>query len=83
MQVAREKIFQVVQNDELQFSIWRADRALPVGWRGVGFHGSRAQCLEHVNEIWRDMRPLRLQEQMRVPASQHVATADGERVMSA
>ena len=50
--------FCVVVNDEEQYSIWPADKAVPAGWRSVGTAGSRADCLEHVKQVWSDMRPL-------------------------
>ncbi|MCR6485761.1 MbtH family NRPS accessory protein [Amycolatopsis sp. OK19-0408] len=56
--------FVVVVNDEEQYSIWPAERALPAGWRESGFTGSRADCLAHVDEAWRDMRPASLRREM-------------------
>ncbi|MET9504285.1 MbtH family protein [Streptomyces sp. NPDC006259] len=50
----------VVLNDEEQYSIWPADRDLPLGWRSGGVSGSKAECLAHINEAWTDMRPLSL-----------------------
>lgn len=50
----------VVVNDEGQYSIWPATRALPPGWREEGTRGSREECLARVEEIWTDMRPLSL-----------------------
>ncbi|MER6346061.1 MbtH family protein [Streptomyces sp. NPDC001595] len=50
--------FHVVVNDEEQYSIWPADRELPAGWRSDGASGSRAACLEHIERVWTDMRPL-------------------------
>jgi MbtH protein len=50
----------VVLNDEEQYSIWPADRDLPLGWRGDGVSGSKAECLAHIGEVWTDMRPLSL-----------------------
>lgn len=50
----------VVLNDEEQYSIWPADRDLPLGWHGDGVSGSRAECLAHIGEVWTDMRPLSL-----------------------
>jgi MbtH protein len=50
--------FQVVVNDEEQYSIWRADCDLPAGWRSAGVSGSREECLEHIARVWVDMRPL-------------------------
>jgi MbtH protein len=48
-----------VVNDKEQYSIWRGDRPLPPGWRDVGKHGTRNECLEHIAEVWVDMRPAR------------------------
>lgn len=56
--------FSVVLNDELQYSIWRADVEPPAGWRSEGTAGSREECLAHIDEVWTDMRPLSLREEM-------------------
>jgi MbtH protein len=48
----------VVVNDEEQYSVWLADRPVPAGWREEGFRGPKASCLEHVQAVWTDMRPL-------------------------
>ncbi|CAM5575097.1 MbtH family protein [Kitasatospora aureofaciens] len=52
----------VVLNDEEQYSIWPADRDLPLGWRGADVSGSKAECLAHIGEVWTDMRPLSLRQ---------------------
>ena len=57
-------IYQVVLNDEEQYSIWPADRELPLGWRAEGKTGPKAECLEHIAEVWTDMRPLSLRKRM-------------------
>ena len=54
----------VVVNDEEQYSVWRADRTPPAGWRATGFQGPRADCLAHIDEIWTDLRPRSLRERM-------------------
>ncbi|GGW16154.1 MbtH protein [Streptomyces capoamus] len=54
----------VVLNDEEQYSIWLADRELPLGWRSEGTHGSREECLAHIGTVWTDMRPLSLRLRM-------------------
>lgn len=54
----------VVRNDEEQYSIWRADRALPAGWHPEGLRGGRQACLDHIGEIWTDMRPLSLRRRL-------------------
>jgi MbtH protein len=48
---------QVVVNDEEQYSLWPFDRPLPDGWRAEGFAGGRQECLDHIDEVWTDMRP--------------------------
>ncbi len=50
----------VVVNDEEQYSVWAADVAPPAGWRAVGFTGTRQECLDHIESVWVDMRPLSL-----------------------
>jgi MbtH protein len=54
----------VVRNDEEQYSIWPVGRTLPLGWEAVGFSGSEEACLEHINEVWQDMRPASLRRAM-------------------
>lgn len=50
--------YTVVVNHEEQYSLWPADRRLPLGWREAGFEGSRPDCLAHVARVWTDLRPL-------------------------
>jgi MbtH protein len=47
----------VVVNDEEQYSIWLADRALPNGWRAVGDKRKKAECLKYIGEVWTDSTP--------------------------
>jgi MbtH protein len=54
----------VVKNHEEQYSIWPADRDLPLGWNEVGQTGLKADCLAYIKEVWTDMRPLSLRQQM-------------------
>ena len=57
-------VYKVVVNHEEQYSIWPASRDNPHGWRDVGKQGAKADCLEHIKEIWTDMRPLSLRRRM-------------------
>ena len=57
-------IYAVVMNDEEQYSIWPANREVPLGWRTVGKEGTKAECLEYIKEVWTDMRPLSLRKKM-------------------
>ena len=52
------RTFQVVVNDEGQYSIWPADRDRPDGWQPDGFTGPRDECLQHIDEVWTDLRPV-------------------------
>jgi MbtH protein len=54
----------VVVNDEEQYSIWRADKSVPAGWRAIGKPGPKAECLQYIEEVWTDMRPLSLRQRM-------------------
>jgi MbtH protein len=56
--------YAAVVNDEGQYSIWRADREPPAGWRPVGVRGSKQLCLEHIASEWTDLRPLSLRRRM-------------------
>ncbi len=55
-------VYDVVINEEEQYSIWSADRLPPSGWTTVGIRGSREECLDRIAEIWTDMRPRSLRE---------------------
>ncbi|HVK94671.1 MAG TPA: MbtH family NRPS accessory protein [Noviherbaspirillum sp.] len=57
-------LYEVVSNDEEQYSIWLADKPLPLGWKKAGKQGSKEQCLAYIREVWTDMRPLSLRNQM-------------------
>ena len=56
--------YQVVVNHEEQYSIWPASRELPLGWQAVGKEGTKQECLDYINEVWTDMRPLSLRKKM-------------------
>ena len=58
------RIYRAVINHEEQYSIWPADRELPLGWEDAGFSGQKDACLAHIQEVWTDMRPLSLRKQM-------------------
>lgn len=50
----------VVVNAEEQYSIWDAALPVPAGWTESGFRGERQACLDHVESVWTDLRPLSL-----------------------
>lgn len=62
-------IFMVVSNTEEQYSIWPVERELPGGWHHAGKTGLKAECLDYINRVWTDMRPLSLRQEMDGAAS--------------
>lgn len=64
--------YRVVVNHEEQYSIWPAGRDNPLGWRDAGKSGPKAECLEHIKEVWTDMRPLSLRKAMEEAAQRRV-----------
>lgn len=59
-----ELTYTVVMNHEEQYSIWPADKDLPLGWTAVGVTGSREECLAHIEKVWTDIRPKSLRERL-------------------
>lgn len=59
-----DTIYNAVMNDEEQYSIWPADRELPLGWREAGWRGTRPEVLAFIEQVWTDMRPRSLREKM-------------------
>ncbi len=57
-------IYDVVLNDEEQYSIWPSHKDLPAGWHKEGKTGTKQECLDHVKEVWTDMRPKGLRDRM-------------------
>ena len=57
-------IYKVVVNHEEQYSIWPADRENALGWSDAGKSGLKQECLAYIKEVWTDMRPLSLRQQM-------------------
>lgn len=54
----------VVINHEEQYSIWPDYREIPAGWKAVGKSGNKSECLEYIEKVWTDMRPLSLRKHM-------------------
>lgn len=67
--------YNVVVNHEEQYSIWPADRELPLGWREAGKSGGKEECLAYIKEVWTDMRPLSLRKQMEEADRERLASA--------
>ena len=52
--------YQVVANDEEQYSIWPVEKSIPAGWQHKGVTGTKDECLDYIETVWTDMRPLSL-----------------------
>jgi MbtH protein len=65
-----DALYRAVVNHEEQYSIWPLDRELPPGWSDTGRSGSKQDCLDYINEVWTDMRPLSLRRAMDAAASE-------------
>jgi MbtH protein len=74
-----DRLYYVVINDEEQYSIWFADRELPLGWHADGQPGIKQDCLDRISELWTDMRPLSLRRAMQA-ADQGSGTEAGEAI---
>lgn len=57
-----ETTYRVVINHEEQYSIWPADRQVPLGWKPIGRTGTKQECLDYIEEVWTDMRPRSLRK---------------------
>ena len=56
--------YKVVVNHEEQYSIYPDDKENPLGWKDVGKSGTKQECLDYIDEVWTDMRPLSLRKKM-------------------
>ena len=54
----------VLVNHEEQYSLWPSFREVPAGWTAVGPRGKRKECLDWIEETWKDMRPKSLRDAM-------------------
>ena len=59
-----ETIYLVVKSEEGRYSIWPEYKEIPWGWKAEGTSGPKQKCLDHIETVWTDMRPLSLQNQM-------------------
>lgn len=60
-----QKVYKVVVNDQQQYSIWPADRENAMSWKDAGRTGTKAECLDYINQVWTDMRPASLRQAMK------------------
>ena len=58
------RLYEVVMNLEQQSSIWPTGKDIPSGWEKVGRSGLKTDCVQYIEKIWTDMRPLSLRRKM-------------------
>jgi MbtH protein len=49
-------IYKAIVNNDEQYSIWPADRPIPLGWKEVGKSGLKPDVLAYIDEV-ADRRP--------------------------
>jgi uncharacterized protein YbdZ (MbtH family) len=64
-----EASYVVLVNDERQYSLWPVFAGTPDGWTVDFGPSGRAECLDHVNRTWTDMRPKSLVDAMAASAA--------------
>lgn len=69
----------VVINHEEQYSVWPADRQPPRGWRATGRPDTRTACLDHIEEVWTDLRPLSLRRRKAEELERQLGRGPGRR----
>ncbi|AVJ24100.1 MbtH family NRPS accessory protein [Pseudomonas sp. MYb193] len=57
MTMQKERQYEVVVNDEEQYSIWFAEKEIPIGWRKAGFCGPKESALSYIESVWVDILP--------------------------
>lgn len=68
--------YKVLINHEEQYSVWQLDREPPLGWNEVGKTGTKQECIDYIEEVWTDMRPLSLRRQMEEQARRDGTTEE-------
>ncbi|TDC30239.1 MbtH family protein [Micromonospora sp. 15K316] len=56
--------FLVLVNHEDQHSLWPDSIPVPSGWIRVHGPAGRRECMDHVENHWRDLRPASLRGEM-------------------
>lgn len=56
--------YTVVTDIEERYSIWPSTSKIPMYWKPEGFKGLKNECLDYIQRVWTDMRPLSLRLEM-------------------
>lgn len=68
--------YTVVINHDEQYSIWFQSREIPKGWVEVGVRGKKKECLDYIDEVWKDITPLRVRWQLEELAREKQASRE-------
>src|ERR1035441_5494456 len=83
MESEESVVYTVVVNQEEQYSLWRAEQPLPLGWRDAGKGGTKEECLAYIKEVWVDMRPRSVRERVESGSDATPVVASSEDTQSA
>jgi MbtH protein len=62
------RYYMVVRNSEEQYSIWPVELPEPHGWIRVRpTEGTKAECLEYIENVWSDLTPASVRARRRGP----------------
>lgn len=50
-----EEQYTVVVNGKGEYSIWPLDKVSAPGWENDGHTGSKSECLDYINCVWKNM----------------------------
>jgi MbtH protein len=87
----KDQLYNVVMDIEDRYSIWPARLPIPQYWRAEGFSGRKKECLDYIQNVWTDMRPKSLKEDMakweaeyekRKPSPETLKKLEEERIRS-
>jgi MbtH protein len=52
--------YTVVINVEEQYSVWPTEKDIPLGWKPVNQKGTKQDCLDYIEKVWKDILPASL-----------------------
>lgn len=59
-----DRRYRSVRNAEEQYSLWPADSVPPSGWEPDGFTGGYDEVLDHIEQVWTDIRPRSVRDRL-------------------
>lgn len=62
MNLPKDTQYRVVINHEEQYSIWPMKKPVPRSWKALKTQGTLTECMDYIEEVWTDMRPLSLRK---------------------